>query len=46
MTLQTDVRTDLRRDGRTDGGYNNIPTFSSKSVGIKNLPVLNTAFFF
>ena len=31
MTLQTDVRT----DGQTDGGYYNIPAFSSKSVGIK-----------
>ena len=30
MTLQMDVR----MDGQPDRGYNNIPTFSSKSTGI------------
>ena len=43
MTLQTDIWMDGRTDGRP-GGYNNIPTFSSKSAGInKWIPVLSRA---
>ena len=37
MTLQMDVRMAGQIDGRADGGNNNIPAFSLKSVGIKIL---------
>ena len=37
VTLQTDIRADGRVGG--GGGYNNIPAFSSKSAGIKIMPM-------
>ena len=44
MTLQTDVRKDGQMpDRRTDGGYHNIPAFSSKSAVI-NISLLSAEF--